>query len=70
MRIPLIGGVNDGDDEFEKMKNFFAENGCPNSLEVLSYHAMGEHKYAVLGKEAVKFSVPEGAIVDKFKTVV
>ncbi len=70
VRIPIIGGVNDGDDEFEKMKNFFAESGLPNSLEVLPYHAMGEHKYAALGKTATKFSVPEEAIVCKFKTLV
>ena len=59
VRIPVIGGVNDNEDEMKRIRDFL--DGCPTPLriELLPYHAMGEHKYAALGKEVTRFSVPD-----------
>ena len=57
VRVPVISGVNDG--EGERIKAFFKENGIPEKIELLPYHAMGEHKYASLGRECVSFKAPD-----------
>lgn len=57
IRIPLMGGVNDTPEEVEKMRAFLAAYH-PERVEVLPYHAMGEHKYTALGWEVEQFQVP------------
>ena len=58
VRIPVIPGVNDTDGEMLKIQAFLNSVRMPENIELLPYHAMGEHKYSALGKEAVPFSVP------------
>ena len=58
VRIPVIPGVNDTDAEMLKIQAFLNSVRMPENIELLPYHAMGEHKYSALGKEAVPFSVP------------
>ena len=70
VRVPVIGGVNDNEAEFEKLRDFFKENGYPQKLELLPYHAMGEHKYIALGNEAETFKVPDKETLEKFKNIV
>ena len=57
VRIPVIPGVNDTDDEMEAMAAFLREREL-RAVELLPYHRMGEHKYADLGRQAENFSVP------------
>ena len=57
VRIPIISGVNDTAEEMEKIKAFFEEKGYPARIEFLPYHAMGEHKYAALGRTGERFAV-------------
>lgn len=66
IRIPVIGGVNDTEEEMGKIKQFFHEHGCPEKVELLPYHAMGEHKYRALGRETKTFGVPDD---DKIKSL-
>ncbi len=67
VRIPVIPGVNDSIDEMKKIKSFFDENGYPEKVELLPYHAMGEHKYSAIGKDAEVFSVPDKDKMEEFK---
>ncbi len=70
VRIPVIPGVNDTEDEMQKIKSFFDINSYPEKVELLPYHAMGEHKYASLGKSIEKFSVPDKEEIEKLKQIV
>ncbi len=55
VRTPVIVGVNDSEEEIEAIKKI-AEKA--EKIELLPYHAMGEHKYSALGKNEPKFSPP------------
>ena len=59
VRIPIIPGVNDTTSEMEKIKGFINSAGDVERIELLPYHAMGEHKYEALGKKITSFAVPE-----------
>ncbi len=60
IRIPIIPTFNDSEEELQKIKEYIFSCGAPQKIELLPYHAMGEHKYAAIGKEAPLFSVPNG----------
>lgn len=59
VRIPIMKDVNDSLEEMQKIKAFFEENGMPEKVELLPYHAMGENKYLAIGKEVTRFQVPD-----------
>ena len=59
VRIPLIAGINDGEEEIGAICRFLRENGPPERVELLPYHGMGEHKYAALSRPVPSFSAPE-----------
>ena len=56
VRTPVIVGVNDSEEEIKTIKKI-AERA--EKVELLPYHAMGEHKYAALGKDAQHFEAPQ-----------
>ena len=58
VRIPIIPTFNDTVEELQKIKAFLSSCGIPEKVELLPYHAMGEHKYAAIGKKTQIFSVP------------
>ena len=58
VRIPIIASVNDSAKEMQRIKDFLCSCGMPEKIELLPYHAMGEHKYAAIGTKAPYFSVP------------
>lgn len=59
IRIPVIPGVNDSMEEMENIKEFLAGCGNPDKVELLPYHAMGEHKYRAIGADLQIFSTPD-----------
>ena len=59
VRVPVISGVNNSEAEMIKIKEFLEHNGQPDKIELLPYHAMGEHKYAALGRKAQCFDTLE-----------
>ena len=51
IRIPLIGGVNDTDENIELTAKFISElAGEKKQVHLLPYHAIAENKYRKLGK--------------------
>jgi pyruvate formate lyase activating enzyme len=58
VRIPVIPTVNDTVEEMRQIKNFLEQHGTPARVELLPYHAMGEHKYDAIGRAAQPFSTP------------
>lgn len=64
VRIPLIHGVNDTEEEALNIRAFFDANGYPENTEPLPYHSMGEHKYAALGRIGEKFDAPDKSYAD------
>ena len=58
VRIPIIPSVNDTEEEMEKIKALLDTCKAPKKIELLPYHAMGEHKYLAIGKTPPVFSAP------------
>lgn len=69
VRIPIVPTVNDTLEEMQNIKAFLDSCGCPEQIELLPYHAMGDHKYAAIGKEAQIFTPPSEAKMALLKKV-
>ena len=69
IRIPVIPSVNDTEEEMRRVKEMLAESGKAVPVELLPYHAMGEHKYGALGKERTAFSVPSEERMKRLRAV-
>lgn len=66
IRIPVIGGVNDNEEEMTAIKDFLSSYS-PEKTELLPYHAMGEHKYDALDIKCEKYSVPDDSAIERFR---
>jgi len=51
VRLPLIPGYNDSQDNIEKTMDFVKGLGSTPKLEILPYHRLGQSKYERLNKE-------------------
>lgn len=69
VRIPVIPGVNDTEEEMLRVKTFFESSGYPEKTELLPYHKMGENKYEMLGIELHKFEVPSKEHISKLSKI-
>jgi pyruvate formate lyase activating enzyme len=69
VRVPVIPGVNDTVEEMKRLADFFDTAGWPEKVELLPYHAMGEHKYTALGREAESFLVPKEETMTRLRAV-
>ena len=69
IRIPVIPTVNDTEDNFKNIKEFFDKNGYPEKIELLPYHAMGEYKNVSLRKTGENFSEPDSEKIEKLKRI-
>ena len=69
IRIPIIPTVNDTETELGQIKAFLDTYPTPQKIELLPYHAMGEHKYNALGREATVFSTPDETSITAFKKI-
>lgn len=49
IRIPVIPGVNDSEENLVETARFVAELGAKPPVDLLPYHNFGENKYAMLG---------------------
>lgn len=68
VRIPVIPGANDADDEMAGMAAFLREHGI-RSVELMPYHRMGEHKYADLGRVTEAFAIPSGEEMRRLRSL-
>lgn len=66
VRTPVISGVNDSEQEIKAIKKI-AERA--EKIELLPYHAMGEHKYTALGKAISHFEAPTKEKMDILKSL-
>ena len=69
IRIPIIPTVNDTEEEIRSIRSFLLSCGTPEKVELLPYHAMGEHKYAAIGKKVKMFSVPSEEKMRQLKNI-
>lgn len=69
IRIPVISDINDSIEEMQAIKEFLDKNGKPEKIELLPYHAMGENKYAAIGKEAQRFTPPDEEELKELKAI-
>lgn len=69
VRIPIIGTLNDTIEEMQKIKEYLFSCGNPKKIDLLPYHAMGEHKYIALGKETPRFSAPSKEKIRQLKNI-
>ena len=69
IRIPIIPTVNDTEEELQRIKEYLSSCGIPEKVELLPYHAMGEHKYAAIDKETQIFSVPSEEKMKHLKNI-
>ena len=69
IRIPVIVTVNDSIEEMMQIKAFLEQWGYPEKVELLPYHAMGENKYAAIGKEAQRFTPPDNKKLKELKAI-
>lgn len=67
VRVPIIPSVNDTPAEMAGLKAFFQANGAPQKIELLPYHAMGEHKYRALGQAPQPFQPPSAEQLEQLK---
>ena len=69
IRVPVISGINDTVDDMMEIRRYFDRHGWPEKVELLPYHAMGEHKYGALAMNAPTFSVPSAETMNTLKKV-
>ena len=69
VRIPIIPTVNDNEEEMRSIKSLLDSYGSPEKVELLPYHAMGEHKYDAIGKNAQVFAVPDKEKIEELKRI-
>lgn len=66
IRIPVIHGVNDDDNEMGMIADFLKTIRY-NAVELLPYHKMGEHKYNALEMVYSEFEVPNKETLEAYK---
>lgn len=58
IRVPVVPGFNDNEEEIGKIAAFFRAHGRPSKIELLPYHRLGENKNAALGREGFTADPP------------
>ena len=69
IRIPVIAGINDSLQEMHCIKNFLFAYGKSEKIELLPYHAMGENKYAAIGRDVQRFIPPDNNKLKELKDI-
>lgn len=67
IRTPVIAGVNDSVEEIAEIKRLCDK---AEKIELLPYHAMGEHKFLALGREVPVFLPPTEEHMNKLRELI
>lgn len=59
IRVPVVVGVNDNEQEMHALAAFLEKHGLPEKIELLPYHAMGESKSRAIGRAPQIFKAPD-----------
>lgn len=51
LRLPIIPGLNDRKEHFQKVKDLASRLSCCKGVQIMPYHKLGEYKYRQLGRE-------------------
>ncbi len=65
VRVPVVGGFNAKDEEMRAIFEHLKERGI-RKVELLPYHALGEHKYEGAGLRRGSFTEPTKSQMEKF----
>ena len=69
IRVPVIPTVNDTPAHMQSIRDFLLQCPRPERVELLPYHAMGEHKYEAAGKSPRHFATPSAEAIDELRTI-
>lgn len=69
-RVPLMAGVNDGEEDIRAMCDYLQRRTGVREVEILPYHNLGESKWAALGRRGQSFAPPDAARIDEVKKII
>ena len=69
IRVPVIPGFNDSEEEIGKIAAFFRVHGRPAKIELLPYHRLGENKNAALGREGFTAEPPSKELMARLNAL-
>lgn len=69
VRVPIITGVNDTEDEMAQIKSFLDRHRAGVPVELLPYHKLGINKGLAIGNEQTVFEVPSETSMQKLYSV-
>lgn len=67
VRVPLIAGVNDGEENLRALCGFLRADAPVAGVELLPYHDLGVSKGRALGREAELFAAPARERIEALK---
>ncbi|MBQ9744721.1 MAG: glycyl-radical enzyme activating protein [Clostridia bacterium] len=70
VRVPIISGINDSEEEINELKGFYEMYGYPKKTELLPYHSLGEHKYEAINLELIRFRTPTNDKMQKLNYLI
>ena len=70
IRCPIIPGVNDTEDHFNKIAELTKELPDVEGAEILPYHKLGVSKAARIGIESEEFEMPSNETVAEWKNYI
>jgi pyruvate formate lyase activating enzyme len=65
IRRPLIPGVNDSEEEIERLGKFLSKIKGENKIDLLPYHALSADKYKRLGRKGREWQIPSKDLLDR-----
>ena len=69
IRVPVVPGFNDNEEEIGKIAAFFRAHGRPAKIELLPYHRLGENKNAALGREGFTAEPPSKELMARLNAL-